>query len=34
MEKLKTAKIRSRKSLITNGPILCFVGICQFFHGF
>src|SRR6266566_1676290 len=34
VKKLKTAKIRRHKSLITNGGILCFGAFCQLFHSF
>jgi len=34
VKKLKTTKIRLRKSLITNEGSLCFGAFCQFFHTF
>jgi hypothetical protein len=34
VKKLKSAKIRLRKSLIANGGILYFGAFCQFFHSF
>jgi len=34
VKKLKTAKIRLRKSLITNGRIFGFGAFSQFFHSF
>jgi len=34
VKKLKTTKIRLRKSLIINGRILWFKAFCQFFHSF